>query len=265
MAMSAYYYLAKMKILVSLAYRFEVLANVGTNFIMMIAGVYLWKAAYRGIDTVAGVNESQMITYAMISILLSAFYNINVEFTLHDRIRQGEIAVDFFRPVNLLLCYLAEDIGQSIGAVVSKLLPLLVIMVTFIQVPRPAGFLAGFLFLLSAAMGFVILWIICALIGLLCFWAIELGNIGTIKDGIIILLSGKLIPLWLFPPGVQNILNLLPFQHIYQTPLSIYIGQLPSDQVAISMIVQLGWVMILMLLLYFTWKKARKCVLIQGG
>lgn len=57
--MGAYYYLAKMKILVSLAYRFEVFTTIGTNFILMLATTYLWKAAYRGIDTVAGANESQ--------------------------------------------------------------------------------------------------------------------------------------------------------------------------------------------------------------
>lgn len=54
--LDAYYYLARMRILVSLAYRFEVFATVGTNLMLMKASIFLWKAAYRGIDSVAGVN-----------------------------------------------------------------------------------------------------------------------------------------------------------------------------------------------------------------
>lgn len=263
--MGAYYYLAKMRVLVSLAYRFEVFATVGTNLMLMLAGIFLWKAAYRGIDAVAGVNESQMVTYTVISVLLASFYSINVEFTLHDRIRQGNIAIDLLRPVSLLLSCFAEDIGYSVGSTANKLLPLALITVVFIQVPAPISFTAGLLFLFSTVFGFMILWIISALIGVLCFWYIELGNVGTIRDGIIILLSGKLIPLWLFPEGVQNILRFLPFQYIYQTPLSIYIGHLRAGQIVFSLIIQFFWVAALMILLCFIWNKARKCVLIQGG
>jgi len=263
--MSAYYYLAKMKILVSLAYRFEVFINLGTNLILMVASTFLWRAAYKGVDTVAGVNESQMITYAMVSILITSFYNINVQYTLYRRIRQGDIAIDFFRPIKLLLCYFAEDIGQSISSVVNKLLPLLVIMSAFIQIPAPAGFTAGLLFVLSTAMSFVILWLISALIGVLCFWFVELGNIDIIKDGILFLLSGRIIPLWLFPENIQNILKFLPFQYIYQTPLSIFIGQLPLEQAGFTLLIQFTWIVILMLLLCFAWSKARKHISIQGG
>lgn len=263
--MNAYCYLAKMKILISLTYRFEVFTTVGTNFILMIASTFLWKAAYNGIDTVGGVNESQMVTYAMISVLMASFFNVNVEFTLYERIRNGEISIDFFRPINLLLCYLAEDIGKSASSLVNKLLPLIVIMVVFIQVPVPASFTAGLLFVLSTAMSFMILWLISALIGVLCFWVIELGNVGLIRDGIIIMLSGKLIPLWLFPESIQNVLKFLPFQYIYQTPLSIYIGQVDIEQTIFPLIIQVVWIMTLTLFLCFVWRRARKCVLVQGG
>ncbi len=263
--MGIYYYMAKMKVLVSFTYRFEVFAAIGTNLIFMLSSIFLWKAVYRGIDTAAGVNESQMLSYAVVAVMLASFYSVNVEFTLHERIRQGSIAINFFRPVNLLLGYLAEDVGQSVGSLANKLLPLALITVVFIQVPAPAGIAAGLLFILAAVFGFLILWTISALIGTLCFWYVDLGDIGTIRDGIILLLSGKLIPLWLFPEGMQKIICFLPFQYIYQTPLGIYIGQLRGEQIAYSLLIQLFWIVILTALLCFSWGKAQKCVLIQGG
>ena len=42
--LQAYWYITKMKLLTNLAYRFEVFASVGTNFILMLASVFLWKA-----------------------------------------------------------------------------------------------------------------------------------------------------------------------------------------------------------------------------
>ena len=265
MIINAYYYIAKMKLMVFLTYRFEVLTSLGTNLIIAVTNLFLWKTAYRGIDSVAGVNENQMLTYAMLSIVLGAFFSCNVENTIQDRITRGDIAVDLFRPVNLLLCYLAEDIGIAASSVISKLIPLLLIMVVFIQVPAAAGFAAFILFLISTVQSFLISWLISALIGLLCFWVLQLGELKTIKDGIVLLLSGKIIPLWLFPKEAQRVLELLPFQYIYQTPLSIYIGQLPPEKVVSSMTVQLIWVILFTALLCFGWRGARKRVLIQGG
>jgi len=94
---------------------------------------------------------------------------------------------------------------------------------------------------------------------------IQLGEIKTIKDGIILLLSGKVIPLWLFPKKIQTMIGFLPFQYVYQTPLSIYIGQVQPDEAAVSMLIQFVWIVLFTALLCFGWSRARKRVLVQGG
>ncbi len=75
---------------------FKVFTALGTNLIIIVANMFLWKTAYRGIVSVAEVNEAQMLTYAMISIILASFYSGNVEHTIQDRITQGDIAIDLF-------------------------------------------------------------------------------------------------------------------------------------------------------------------------
>lgn len=263
--MRAYYYLAKMKLLVSLTYRFEVLTTLGTNLILIISSYYLWKTAYKGIDSVKGVNESQMITYSMISVLLNSIFNINFEQRLQDRIEKGDMVIDFIRPVNFLLCNLAEDIGETLSSALSKLLPLLLFIVTFIHSSLPLSPLAFVLFLISVIFSFIILWLLSAIIALLSFWILQLGHLSGIKDGIIFILSGRIIPLWLFPESLQKIINYLPFQYIYQTPLSIYIGKLQFKQALAAMVLQLVWIVLLGLIVCFEWSRAKKQVLIQGG
>ena len=263
--MSGYYYLAKMKLLVFLSYRFEAFTSLGTNLIVAVANIYLWKAAYKGIDSVAGVKEDQMLTYTIMSTLLASFFSVNIEQALQERISQGDIAIDFFRPINIFLKYLAEDVGIAVSSLLSKLLPLFVIMTLLVQPPVPDSPIAFVLFLLSAVFSFLILWLISALISLLCFWVIQLGEIKTIKDGIILLLSGKIIPLWLFPKKIQTIISFLPFPYVYQTPLSIYIGQVQPEEAAASMLIQFVWIVLFTALLCFGWSRARKRVLVQGG
>lgn len=263
--MSAYFYIARMKLLVFLTYRFEVLTTLGTNLIILMANIFLWKTAYRGTNAIFGVTETQMLTYTVVSVLLSSFYSFNIENTLQERIAQGNIALDFLKPINLIIGYFFEDVGISMSAIISKLIPIFIISAVFVHVPLPDSLYTFLIFLISSIFSYIILWLISALIAALCFWVVQLGEIKTIKDGIILLLSGKIIPIWMFPKGIQKILSFLPFQYVYQTPLSIYINRLPPDEIVFSLFIQIIWILFFSLLLYLLWIKARRHVFVQGG
>lgn len=263
--MGAYLYLAKMKLMAFLTYRFEVITSLGTNLIALMASVFLWKTAYSGTDAISGVTESQMLTYTIISVLLSSFFSSNIEHSLQERIAQGNIALDFLKPINLIFAYLSEDIGISMSSVVSKLIPVLIISALFVQVPLPGSWLSFLVFLISSMLSYLILWLISALIAVLCFWTVQLGELKTVKDGIILLISGKIIPIWMFPKWMQKVLSFMPFQYVYQTPLSIYINRITRQEIAFSLFIQAIWVLFLSLALIMLWNKARKHVFIQGG
>ncbi|MBI2505999.1 MAG: ABC-2 family transporter protein, partial [Candidatus Latescibacteria bacterium] len=213
--LSLYAYLIRLQVLNSLAYRFEYFSSIGTNVFFLFGSVYLWKSAYKGISSVGQVAEEQMVTYAIVSVLMTALFSINVNQNLFAKIRQGDIAVDFIRPANLLYFWLAEDLGLSLSAITRFCLPVLLVSALFVKVPLPADPLAGVLFLPSCVLSYLILWQLSALIGLTAFWVIELGNIGSIKDMIVLILSGRMVPLWLFPDIVQRLSAFLPFQYTY--------------------------------------------------
>lgn len=261
--MRAYLYVAKMRLLSSLAYRFDVFTSLGTGIIIAVASIFLWKAAYSGTDSVSGVDESQMIAYVMVSALLTAFFSISVAQTLPEKISQGDIVIDFYRPINLVIKYFAEDLGLAAGALITRVIPMLIFLMVCFGVSAPkTSFL---LFMLSTALSFVIIWTISAIIAMLSFWFFQLGSLSDVKDGIVLLLSGQYIPLWLFPKEIQNVLSFLPFQHIYQTPLSIYIGRLKPEECLFALLIELVWAVFLILDLFLIWSKARRKVLIQGG
>ncbi len=86
-----------------------------------------------------------------------------------------------------------------------------------------------------------------------------------VKDAVVRVLSGSLVPLWFFPAEVQRVSEWLPFQYTYQTPIGIYIGIMPARDAMQAIGIQALWVVILALLLAWIWKRARSKVMIQGG
>ncbi len=254
-----------MRFLSSIAYRFEVLTSALTHLVLLVAAVFLWKIAYRGVPEAAGVNEKQMIAYTIVSMLLMTLFTNHVHFTIHNRVRDGSIAVDFLRPLQLLGFFFAEDLGASLSAFFNKVLPLLLFATIFFFAPLPTNPLALLLFIPSIILSYGILWLLSALVGLISFWVLDLGNFGGVKDALVRALSGSLLPIWFFPPWLAKISAYLPFQYTYQTPLGIFIGRTDPGEALHAMFIQTAWLLTLFLLLIWVWSRARKKILVQGG
>ncbi len=264
--LQAYWYITKMKLLTNLAYRFEVFASVGTNFILMLASVFLWKAVYSGgSQQINALSLQDLTTYTILSIMLSSVFVCGVQDTIYYKIREGQIVTDFYRPIPLLACYLADDIGGMLSALINKVAPLFLFAALFFGIPWPSSVLSLLLFIPSCLLSYGILWLLSALVGLIAFWVMELGNMGMVKDSIVRVLSGSIVPLWFFPESVQTISKFLPFQYTYQTPLGIYIGNIGTMEALTAMGIQFIWIAFLFMLLAAGWKRTKTKTLIQGG
>ena len=87
-SMHLYTYLLKLQLLNALAYRFEYLSSIGRNLFFLLGSVFLWRTAYRGIDEVAGVTEAQMVTYAVVAVLMNACFTVSIDDVLLQRSAQ---------------------------------------------------------------------------------------------------------------------------------------------------------------------------------
>ncbi|MBP3965471.1 ABC transporter permease [Paenibacillus lignilyticus] len=263
--MSAYYYFFKMRILTTIAYRFEVFTGMASNAVMLLASVFLWKAAYRGIGSVQDVSQDQMIVYAILAVVMGAVLAVNVQNDMYYRVREGQIATDFIKPIHLLGMFLAEDLGTTVSALVNQAIPLILLASILFTPPTPVSLVAFLLFIPSLMLSFLLLWLMGAIIGMISFWVMELGNLGIVKDAIVRILSGSLIPIWFFPGWMATTSSYLPFQYMYQTPLSIYIGKISYAQAGTALVIQAVWIAVLAFIAYVVWQRAQRVTLIQGG
>jgi ABC-2 type transport system permease protein len=85
------------------------------------------------------------------------------------------------------------------------------------------------------------------------------------KYWLIELLSGLLIPIAFFPQKFQRVMAWLPFEHIANTPLQIYLGKLDRAQAWRALGTQWLWVVVLLILAHVWWDRASRKITIHGG
>lgn len=263
--MEAYLFIIKIRIQSALAYRFNVISTILIQCLYMFAMACFWKAAYGGTGTVSGVGEQDMVTYTIISVIIGNLLTMGVESRIESSVRSGSVALDMLKPVNIYGIYLAEDLGDMLVAFFQIAVPLLILGAVMFGFPAPASTGHFMLFLLSFSIGYLINWMLAALLGMCAFKVISMGPVRNVKGFVMKLLSGSVIPLWFFPEGLRTVLEVLPFVNIYQLPLGIYIGRYSYGEILQRIVIQLFWGAALWLLFNTVQKKAAASVLIQGG
>ena len=261
----AYLYKLKLQIQVYLTYRFEVFANIVTHFILILANVFLWNCVYTDQKNISGVGREQMITYSVLSACLGVMYYCGIQNSMNRDVREGNIALLLMKPIHLLGAYFVEDIGTIVVQAVSVSLPVFLLGVLLLPVQPPVSFRVLPLILVSYFLGFLILWLLSALVGMFTFVTMELGNMGVVKNSIVAILSGSMIPLWFFPEKIEKVLMMTPFPYTYQLPLGLYIGKIEVQEGLRQICIQVLWMLLIGGCVALAWKKAKNKVLIQGG
>ena len=265
MILKKYLYVIKTQIIKSMTYEFNVYGNIIMQTIIMITSAYFWRALYKGRGMVGDVDADSMLTYVVISSLLAVLLITNVERRIQMSVIKGTVVTDMMKPVNIFGVYFAEDIGNIIALIFQNMLPILIIGALMIKVPRMADIRDLPLLIISVAESFLINWLIAALFGMIAFTAVNIDALIQVKKHLLRLLSGSIIPIWFFPPGVARVLQSLPFVYIYQLPLSIYIGRGDRAQQLGQMRIQFIWLLILAGLFFLVQNRVSRKVMVQGG
>lgn len=263
--LTTYLYVYKVQILKSLAYKFDVYGNIIMQTIIMIATAFFWKALFKNAESMGGVSVDTMLTYTVISSMISVVLITNVEWRITESVQTGAIAIDLMRPVNIFEVFFAENLGSVTALFFQNLLPIFIIGSLFIKLPVPRSAYEFMLFLISLVLAFFINWYLSVIFGMFSFKVIEMSALIQVKKHLVRLLSGSMIPLWFFPNWLRSVLEILPFPYIYQLPLSIYVGHYTSESLVRGLLIQILWVMALFIIETRLEKQAIKHVMVQGG
>lgn len=263
--MKAYIYVAKMRIQTMMAYRMDTWTFMVMQCLIMAAMGFFWRAVYGGAEAAHGVTGDIMVTYTVISQLMSSLYYMGVEDRISDAVKTGSIATDMIKPINLFSLYFAEDIGNIAFNFVFSTVPMFAVALLVFGLPAPASAAHFGLFFVSFILGYAINWVFSAIFAMMAFTAIDLGPVFSIKYHFVNMLSGSVVPLWFFPEWLRNAMYCLPFVYMYQEPLSMYIGKYTPAECLAKLGIQAAWLAGLLVVFAFAQNRATHRVMVQGG
>jgi len=248
-----------------MVYRLNFFFILVGNLLYMTIIYFLWKSIYRGADSIHGMTFNQAFIYlALAGSMFNLFFS-GEDWVLSNKILHGSISVDLLKPLDFQFMSLAWTAGFTIFNLVTVTFPSVLVLFLVFPVDMPLGI--GLLFFpIGLGMAFLISFIIDFMVGLSAFYTESLWGISMTKMTLISLLSGALIPINYWPGSFQKILQFLPFQAIYNIPLTMVVSPNQSIVVYLQFLaIQVFWVLALFAICRLAYMKALKIISINGG
>lgn len=263
--MMPYLAILKIRMKALFQYRAAALAGLATQIFWGIVKIMILQAFYQYSTSTPPITLQQAIMFIWLG---QAFLNL-IPFTfdkdIEAQIKNGNVAFELVRPVNLYGMWLFKSLGQRLIPTMMRAIPLLTVAVLFYDFSPPASFQTG---LAVGCSIFLSLWLSAAIttaVAISLFWTLSGEGIQRLLPHVAMLLSGLVVPLPLFPSWLQPIISLQPFRGIVDIPIRLYTGLIPLNEIGYYLGFQAIWTGIFMCLGVVLMNKALKHLVIQGG
>ena len=243
-------------------YRGATIAGAFTNTVFGFIKAYVLLAVIEQSGAINGLDRTKAVTFVFVAqgmlMLISAFGAQEVG----DRVKDGSIASDLYRPVDFCGYWLAVDLGKAAFLAIFRGLPPLLLgaLVFPVSLPTSAAKWTGFV--LCVVMSVVIAsrwWLI---VNLVAFWTVEVRGIRNLAVVILNLCAGVFIPLQLLPDKWRPVVMATPFAAMLQRPVDLLLGLTTWSTVFAW---QVLWLVVLEASVRIELGAAMRKVVIQGG
>lgn len=265
--MKKYWSMLKNSFMVGTVYRAHFFFSIIGNLIYVLLLYFLWKAIYAGsvTATINGHTFNETFLYIALAMGIFSFLQCWTEWGMSREIITGDVIVRLMKPIDYQTSTLFDTAGASILNFLLITIPTIAIVIFVFKGNIPFGINIVY-FLISVCLAYFINFNLDFSIGLTAFKTESIWGISTTKEVVVLFFSGASIPLYFFPEGLLKVIEFLPFQAIYHTPLTLLLNPgLPITEVAKMMAIQVFWILILSLLARIFFLRASRVLMINGG
>ncbi|MGW1743673.1 ABC transporter permease [Nocardia sp. NPDC001965] len=247
-------------------YKLAMFAGLFTNCVFGFVRAAVMVAAIGATGGFAGYDAGSIGAYVWISQgLLGAMQFMAAEIELAERVRTGDIAIDFLRPVDVQLGNLAADLGRALCTLIPRGIPSLLIgSLTFglVLPTTPESYLLGALsIVLAAAISYLSLFAL-TMIG---FWVVETRGFRSLYQTAGTFLAGLFVPVHIFPDWLRAIAESTPFPSMLQVPVDVLSGRATGWDAAHLVGTQIFWLLVMGVLGRVVLAAGRRKLEVQGG
>jgi len=263
--MSRYFAVTRGGFMLGIVYRFTFIFTLLGNIIYLGVAYYLWKSIFTYADVIRGMTFNETFLYVGLGSSVFVLLKTYTDWFIHSDIREGTIANYLIKPVDVGTYYMFSSMGLFLFNAVVITIPTFLLLAFVFKVQFTIG--PGLIFFpISLILAYLITFSLDYFVGLFGFYTESVWGISTTKEIIVTVFSGALIPIRFFPDALQKILLWLPFQAMYNTPITMVTQPDQGWLVFLQMLaVQLFWVIVLFIGARLFYAQAVKVLRISGG
>jgi len=248
------------------AYRLAALGGLVANLTFGLLKVAILFATVRAAGgTLHGYTTESMSTYVWLSQGMLGSVNLNGRTDLALRVKDGQVAVDFLRPVDLQAATVATESGMALFALLPRGLPSVLLGALTVGIAMPTSPVFYLLGAVSMILGIVISAATVYLIAVLGFWLIETRGLQILYMLASGFLGGLYVPIALFPQWLRIVATATPFPSIMMYPIDVLSGFGGAGRAAALVLAQVAWLSMVAAIGQVLTRAGRRRLEVQGG
>lgn len=254
----------RIRALLETQYRGAALGGIITQVFFGLVYICLYQALYAGGDP-AGLKDT--ITYVWMQQMFFRLL-LSAEGDLTEQIMSGGIAYTLCRPVDQYAYWLCRSLASKAVGSAMRAAPMLLVQLLLpaeyrMSLPESPLAMAQFAFgLVLGALALGEIENICAVINMK---TLDGRGVSAMIRLLMMILSGNVIPLTLFPDSVQALIRYQPFAQALDAPIRMYLHAQSAGEWLTSTGVQMMWIAALLALGRAMWRRQLNNMTVQGG
>lgn len=256
-----------------LQYRAAAWAGVFTQIVFGFIILMSLRAFMRSNPAAAPMTPDQVVAYVWLGQAFLALLPWNADRDIMAMMRNGSIGYELARPIDTYTFWFLRTLGWRTSAATLRCIPLLVIVTAVFPLvglgehalPTPPSLAAAAAFLAAMSVAVVLGIAITMILHVLILYTANIDGVVRIIPAFVILLSGNLIPLPMYPDWLQPVLFWQPFRGLVDVPFRIYSGHIPPEESLPHIALSVAWIVALVLLGRAIMARGFKRVVTFGG
>ena len=248
-----------------LQYRAAAIAGLGTQLFWGLIRVMIFEAFYRSSSVSQPMTAAEVVTYVWLGQALLGMIPWNCDRDIQAMIRSGVVAYEMVRPLDLYTFWYARAVALRSAPTILRSVPLFVIAISFLGMSPPASWDALGAWTLATCGALLLSAAITTLITISLMWTVSGEGIVQLLPVSVLVFSGMIVPLPLFPDWAQPILSALPFRGLIDAPFRLYLGHIPPSDVLSVLAHQAIWIGAFVLAGRMALARGTRRLVVQGG
>ena len=253
----------------SLQYRSAAAAGIATQFAWGGLEILAYRAFFQASPESFPMGFGALASYIWLrQALLALYMTWFFENEIFESITKGNIAYELARPIGIYAMRFTRSMANRLSKAVLRCMPILLVAALLpapYGIGLPADFKAGFWFVITAVLGFLVTVSFCMLIYISAFYTISTLGVRVVATTIADFLGGSLIPLPFLPENIRELFELLPFAAMIDVPFRVYGGDITGNEIYERAALQLFWEIVLTIIGVLLTRRALRRVTAQGG